>query len=45
MMIGMTVRKAHEKSDWKNLFRKMESIYPVLDKEKPPEDQPGGKNE
>ena len=40
MMIGMTVGKANEKSDWKNLFRKMESVYPVLDKEEPPEDQP-----
>ena len=27
------------------MFRKMESIYPVLDKEEPPEDQPGGQNE
>ena len=44
-MIGMTVGKANEKSDWKNLFRKMESVYPVLDKEEPPEDQPGGQEE
>ena len=41
----MTVGKANEKSDWKNLFRKMESVYPVLDKEEPPEDQPEGQKE
>ena len=45
MMIVMTVGKANEKSDWKNLFRKMESVYPVLDKEEPPGDQPGGQEE
>ena len=47
MMIGMMACKAKEKSDWKNLLRKMGPVYPVFDKEEPPEDKPekGGQEE